>query len=51
MFLFLDFFLQLCRGGSVTNLARNLLRKGKYLEEDLIAYILYETIKVCIVIS
>ncbi|XP_031568566.1 myosin-IIIa-like isoform X2 [Actinia tenebrosa] len=38
--------MELCRGGSVTNLARNLLRQGKYLEEDLIAYILYEAIKV-----
>ncbi|KAK3752377.1 hypothetical protein QZH41_000384 [Actinostola sp. cb2023] len=38
--------MELCRGGSVTNLARNLISKGKLLEEDLIAYILYETLKV-----
>ena len=37
---------QLCRGGSVTNLVKSLRKKGKYLEEDLIAYILYETLKV-----
>lgn len=38
--------LQLCRGGSVTNLVKSLRKKGKYLDEDLIAYILYETLKV-----
>ena len=38
--------LQLCRGGSVTNLVKSLRKKGKYLDEDLIAYILHETLKV-----
>lgn len=37
--------MELCRGGSVTNLVKSLRKKGKYLEEDLIAYILYETLK------
>ena len=46
-----DFFsytvlLKLCRGGSVTNLVKSLRNRGKYLDEDLIAYILYETLKV-----
>ena len=30
----------------MTNLVKSLRKKGKYLEEDLIAYILYETLKV-----
>lgn len=38
--------LKLCRGGSVTNLVKSLRKRGKYLDEDLIAYILYETLKV-----
>ncbi|PFX28944.1 Myosin-IIIa [Stylophora pistillata] len=37
--------MELCRGGSVTNLVKSLRKKGKYLEEDLIAYILFETLK------
>lgn len=37
--------MELCRGGSVTNLVKSLRKKGKYLDEDLIAYILYETLK------
>lgn len=37
--------MELCRGGSVTNLVKSLRKKGKYLEEDLIAYILYETLQ------
>ena len=32
----------------MTNLVKSLRKKGKYLEEDLIAYILYETLKVTI---
>ena len=39
-------YAQLCRGGSVTNLVKSLRKRGKYLDEDLIAYILYETLKV-----
>ena len=30
----------------MTNLVKSLRKKGKYLDEDLIAYILYETLKV-----
>lgn len=45
-FLLLTVFLKLCRGGSVTNLVKSLRKRGKYLDEDLIAYILYETLKV-----
>ncbi|XP_015761283.1 PREDICTED: myosin-IIIa-like [Acropora digitifera] len=37
--------MELCRGGSVTNLVKSLRKKGKYLDEDLIAFILYETLK------
>lgn len=37
--------MELCRGGSVTNLVKSLRKRGKYLDEDLIAYILYETLK------
>ncbi|XP_032241097.1 myosin-IIIb isoform X3 [Nematostella vectensis] len=37
--------MELCRGGSVTNLVKNLIKKGKSLEEDLVAYILHETLK------
>ena len=30
----------------MTNLVRSLRKKGKYLDEDVIAYILYETLQV-----
>ena len=46
LFFLLTVFLKLCRGGSVTNLVKSLRKRGKYLDEDLIAYILYETLKV-----
>ena len=38
--------LQLCRGGSVTALVKRLVREGLFLSEDLIAFIIHETLKV-----
>ena len=35
----------------MTNLVKSLRKKGKYLDEDLIAFILYETLKVDILKS
>ena len=46
--LFFLISLQLCRGGSVTGLVKRLIREGSYLSEDLIAFIIHETLKVVI---
>lgn len=38
--------LQLCNGGSVTDLAKGLLRRGDRVDEAVLAYILHEALKV-----
>ncbi|XP_014669755.1 PREDICTED: myosin-IIIb-like [Priapulus caudatus] len=40
------FVMELCEGGSVTDLVKNLLRRKEHLEEIYIAYILKDTLKV-----
>lgn len=37
---------QLCNGGSVTDLAKGMLKRGERMEEAIIAYILHEALKV-----
>lgn len=37
---------QLCNGGSVTDLAKGLLRRGDRMDEAIIAYILHEALMV-----
>ncbi|CAB4006075.1 myosin-IIIa-like, partial, partial [Paramuricea clavata] len=37
--------MELCRGGSVTALVKRLIRAGSCLSEDLIAFIIHETLK------
>lgn len=38
--------LQLCNGGSVTDLAKGMLKRGDRVEEPIIAYILHEALTV-----
>lgn len=38
--------LQLCNGGSVTDLAKGMLKRGDRVEEPIIAFILHEAIMV-----
>lgn len=39
-------YLQLCNGGSVTDLAKGMLKRGDRMEEAIIAYILHEALMV-----
>uniref|UniRef100_A0A3B5MGC8 Protein kinase domain-containing protein n=1 Tax=Xiphophorus couchianus TaxID=32473 RepID=A0A3B5MGC8_9TELE len=41
--------LELCNGGSVTDLAKGMLKRGERMEEAIIAYILHEALKVRVV--
>lgn len=45
------FFLQLCNGGSVTDLAKGLLKRGDRMDEAIIAYILHEALMVLLALS
>ena len=38
--------LQLCNGGSVTDLAKGMLKRGERMDEAVIAYILHEALMV-----
>lgn len=38
--------LQLCNGGSVTDLAKGMLKRGDRMEEPIIAYIIHEALMV-----
>lgn len=38
--------LQLCNGGSVTDLAKGMLKRGDRMDEGIIAYILHEALMV-----
>lgn len=40
--------LQLCNGGSVTDLAKGMLKRGDRMDESIIAYILHESLMVSI---
>lgn len=42
----LVFLLQLCNGGSVTDLAKGMLKRGDRMDEAIIAYILHEALMV-----
>ena len=47
LFSFCGFFLpQLCNGGSVTDLAKGMLKRGDRMDEAIIAYILHEALMV-----
>lgn len=37
---------QLCNGGSVTDLAKGMLKRGDRMDEAVVAYILHEALKV-----
>lgn len=42
---------QLCNGGSVTDLAKGMLRRGDRMDEAIIAYILHEALMVSWVVE
>lgn len=39
-------YLQLCNGGSVTDLAKGMLKRGDRVDEPIIAFILHEALMV-----
>lgn len=46
LFFVFFFLLQLCNGGSVTDLAKGMLKRGDRMDEAIIAYILHEALMV-----